>query len=235
MRASCCCYACQDYVTHPTVLSELFPARTAQRDCRATSKVNRVKNVRIASCTFVFTTFFTENSPYYDHPPRLSPTSSAKITRQNRPNGRERPRHLTDAASRRTWGRSRLRVGEIAPHVLAAKEFCQTTYMRRHIQLVRQGCKGDDPLALLKSQPKQPKSTTIQIRVEEEVKLRLDKYAEFIDSSAAYVITEALKLLFNKDGEFKSWLGQHAHNSEGQRHTSKAAISKGESVQLALN
>ncbi len=75
---------------------------------------------------------------------------------------------------------------------------------------------------------------TIQIRVEEDVKLRLDKYAEFIDSSAAYVVTEALKLLFNKDGEFKAWLGQHTHNSEAQRHTSKAAISKGESIQLAL-
>jgi len=85
-------------------------------------------------------------------------------------------------------------------------------------------------LPLLKSQPKQPKSATIQIRVEEDVKLRLDKYAEFIDSSAAYVVTEALKLLFNKDAEFKSWLGQRTDNSDTQRHTSKLAISKGEFV-----
>jgi len=133
-------------------------------------------------------------------------------------------------------GRSRLRVQEIERHISAAKEFCQTACMRCRMQLVRQDCmsKGDDHLPLLKAQPKQPKSATIQIRVEEDVKLRLDKYAEFIDSSAAYVVTEALKLLFNKDGEFKSWLGQHAHNSEAQHHTSKAAISKGESVQLAL-
>jgi predicted transcriptional regulator len=94
--------------------------------------------------------------------------------------------------------------------------------------------KGDEYLPLLKAQSKQPKSATIQIRVEEDIKLRLDKYAEFIDSSPAYVVTEALKLLFHKDGEFKSWLGQHTNNSETQRHTSKAAISKGESVQLAL-
>ena len=67
-------------------------------------------------------------------------------------------------------------------------------------------------MPILKAQPKQPKSATIQIRVEEDVKLRLDKYAEFIDSSPAYVVTEALKLLFNKDGEFKSWLGQHTNN-----------------------
>ena len=108
--------------------------------------------------------------------------------------------------------------------------------MRRRIQVVRQDCmmKGDEYLPLLKAQPKQPKSAAIQVRVEEDVKLRLDKYAEFIDSSPAYVVTEALKLLFNKDGEFKSWLGQHADNSEAERHTSKAAISKGESVQAAL-
>ena len=89
-------------------------------------------------------------------------------------------------------------------------------------------------MSLLKAQPKQPKSATIQIRVEEDIKLRLDKYAEFIDSSPAYVVTEALKLLFHKDAEFKSWLGKHTNNTETQRHTSKAASSKGESVQLAL-
>jgi len=94
--------------------------------------------------------------------------------------------------------------------------------------------KGDEYLPLLKAQPKQPKSATIQIRVEEDVKLRLDKYAEFIDSSPAYVVIEALKLLFHKDGEFKSWLGQHTNNFETQPRTSKAASSKGESAQLAL-
>ncbi len=67
-------------------------------------------------------------------------------------------------------------------------------------------------MPLLKAPPKQPKSATIQIRVEEDVRLKLDKYAEFIASSPAYVVTEALKLLFKKDGEFKSWLGQHTKN-----------------------
>ena len=112
------------------------------------------------------------------------------------------------------WGHSRLLLLEIAARVLAAKDLCQTDCMRHRIRLVRQDCmmKGDEYLPLLKAQPKQPKSATIQIRVEEDVKLRLDKYAEFIDSSSAYVVTEALKLLFNKDGEFKSWLGQHSNN-----------------------
>ena len=89
-------------------------------------------------------------------------------------------------------------------------------------------------MPILKAQPKQSKSATIQIRVAEDVKLRLDKYAEFIDSSPAYVVTEALKLLFHKDREFKSWLGRLDHDSETQRRSAKVAISKGESAQLAL-
>ena len=92
------------------------------------------------------------------------------------------------------------RVHETDPRV------CQT----RSLTICMQ--KGEEYLPLLKAPPKQPKSATIQIRVEEDVKLRLEKYAEFIDSSPAYVVTEALKLLFKKDEEFKSWLGQHTNN-----------------------
>lgn len=56
----------------------------------------------------------------------------------------------------------------------------------------------------------------IQARVEESVKFQLDKYAEFIDSSPSYVITEALKLLFKRDEEFKHWLDQYPSNGDGQ-------------------
>ena len=66
-------------------------------------------------------------------------------------------------------------------------------------------------MAIIKAPPKQPKAVTIQARVEESVKAQLDRYAEFIDSSTSYVITEALKLLFKRDDEFKAWLGQHAN------------------------
>jgi hypothetical protein len=52
----------------------------------------------------------------------------------------------------------------------------------------------------------------IQVRVEENVKLNLDKYAEFIGGNQAYVVSEALKLLFKKDEEFKRWLVQYANN-----------------------
>ncbi len=67
-------------------------------------------------------------------------------------------------------------------------------------------------MAIIKAPPKQPKSVTIQARVEESVKTQLDRYAKFIDSTPSYVITEALKLLFKRDDEFKVWRGQHTND-----------------------
>jgi hypothetical protein len=69
------------------------------------------------------------------------------------------------------------------------------------------------PLSILKSPPKQPKSVTIQARVEESLKTQLELYAEFIDASPSYVISEALKLLFRKDDDFRRWADQHSNNT----------------------
>jgi hypothetical protein len=71
-------------------------------------------------------------------------------------------------------------------------------------------------LSILKAPPKQPKAVAIQARVEERVKTQLELYAEFLDASPSYVITEALKLLFRKDEEFKRWSSEHDtnHNCE---------------------
>ena len=67
-------------------------------------------------------------------------------------------------------------------------------------------------MALLKAPSKQPKTSTLQVRLEEEVRHNLDRYAEFIDANPSYVVSEALKLLFKKDDEFKRWAGQHAND-----------------------
>jgi predicted transcriptional regulator len=72
-------------------------------------------------------------------------------------------------------------------------------------------------LSLLKSPPKQPKAVTVQARVEESVKTQLELYAEFIDASPSYVITEALKLLFRKDEDFKHWADQHTNNHNDEK------------------
>lgn len=71
-------------------------------------------------------------------------------------------------------------------------------------------------MPILKSAPRPPKNETLQLRVEEEVKSKLGRYAEFIDSSESYVVSEALKLLFKKDDEFKAWLAARAKNGEPQ-------------------
>ena len=72
-------------------------------------------------------------------------------------------------------------------------------------------------MAILKSPSKQPKTTTLQVRLEEEVRRNLDRYAEFIDANPSYVVSEALKLLFRKDVEFKRWAGQHTSNHNQQQ------------------
>ena len=71
-------------------------------------------------------------------------------------------------------------------------------------------------MAIIKAPPKQPKSVTIQARVEESVKAQLDQYARFIDSTPSYIITEALKVLFKRDDEFKAWLSQHANHQNAE-------------------
>jgi hypothetical protein len=85
--------------------------------------------------------------------------------------------------------------------------------------------KRRSPLSILKSPPKQPKAVTVQARVEESVKTQLELYAEFIDASTSYVITEALKLLFRKDEEFKRWAGQHT-NDYSQEQIKGEALTK---------
>src|SRR5713226_3738630 len=80
-------------------------------------------------------------------------------------------------------------------------------------------------LALLKAPSKQPKTTTLQVRLEEEVRRNLDRYAEFIDANGSYVVSEALKLLFRKDEDFKRWSAQHTIN-HNQEQTKGDALTK---------
>jgi predicted transcriptional regulator len=79
-------------------------------------------------------------------------------------------------------------------------------------------------MAILKSPPRPPKNETLQIRVDEQIKAKLHKYAEFIDSSESYVVSEALKMLFRKDDEFKSWLQEQLHNGNALQNVEHAAI-----------
>jgi len=69
-------------------------------------------------------------------------------------------------------------------------------------------------LSILKPPPKQPKTVTIQARVEESVKTQLELYAEFIDASPSY---QALKLPFRKDDDFRRWADQHTNNHNNEK------------------
>jgi len=62
-------------------------------------------------------------------------------------------------------------------------------------------------MPILKSPPKVAKNETLQLRVEEEIKMKLRSYAEFLNSSESYVVSEALKLLFRKDSDFTRGTG----------------------------
>jgi hypothetical protein len=90
-------------------------------------------------------------------------------------------------------------------------------------------------MAILKAPPKQPTTTVVQLRLDEEARSTLTRYAEYLECSPSHVVTEALRLVHRKDKEFQSWLsGQHTNESEGRRHPQKASTSKGESFQLQL-
>ena len=80
---------------------------------------------------------------------------------------------------------------------------------------------------ILKAPPKQSKTTVVQLRLDDDARERLTKYAEFLDCSPSHVVTEALKHVCRKDREFQCWLsGQQAKTSE--------PIKKEEAFQLEL-
>lgn len=91
-------------------------------------------------------------------------------------------------------------------------------------------------MALLKAPPKLPKTTVVQLRLDDEARSTLTKYTEYLECSPSHVVTEALKLIYRKDKDFQTWLsGQHTKTSEPtSKPVSKGTSAKGESFQLEL-
>jgi hypothetical protein len=82
-------------------------------------------------------------------------------------------------------------------------------------------------MPVLKAPPKQPKTTVVQLRLDEDARTTLTRYAEYLECSPSHVVTEALKLVYRKDKDFQAWLAdQHTKVSEPS--------SKGETLQLTL-
>ncbi|MGH7743985.1 MAG: hypothetical protein ACREQ5_04095 [Candidatus Dormibacteria bacterium] len=53
------------------------------------------------------------------------------------------------------------------------------------------------------------KNETIQLRVSQNLKYRLTRYAEFLHATTSYIMSEALNRIFEKDRDFKTWLEEH--------------------------
>lgn len=82
-------------------------------------------------------------------------------------------------------------------------------------------------MPVLKAPPKQLKTTVVQLRLDEEARTTLARYAEYLECSPSHVVTEALKLIHRKDKGFQTWLsGEHTKTSEPTK--------KEESFQLEL-
>ena len=70
-------------------------------------------------------------------------------------------------------------------------------------------------MAILKAPPAEPKNETLQLRVSQDLKIRLMRYAEFIHANASYVVTAALERLFRKDAEFQEFLASYKPGKSG--------------------
>ena len=70
-------------------------------------------------------------------------------------------------------------------------------------------------MPILKAPPAEPKNDTLQLRVSQDLKFRLMRYAEFIHANASYVVTAALERLFRKDAEFQEFLASYTPEKSG--------------------
>ena len=70
-------------------------------------------------------------------------------------------------------------------------------------------------MPILKAPPAEPKNETLQLRVSQDLKFRLMRYAEFIHANASYVVTAALERLFHKDAEFQEFLASYKPEESG--------------------
>ncbi len=79
-------------------------------------------------------------------------------------------------------------------------------------------------MAILKAPPAQPKNETLHLRVSQDLKFRLMRYAEFSDASASYVVSAALERLFHKDAEFQEYLAAYRPPESGDHSGEEKAL-----------
>jgi predicted transcriptional regulator len=67
-------------------------------------------------------------------------------------------------------------------------------------------------MALIPAQPSIQKET-LSLRLDRAIHERLKQYAAFLHSPKDYIISQALRRLFEKDHEFAKWLRAHDNGS----------------------
>ncbi len=185
-------------------------------ETRRRKKVNQVKTVGITVCTLRTATSSPDALQTQFILRRLQRPLLRKSPRKKGHVGRERPHFFCRrSAQKLSGGRSRPRGHFALTYCVIARGGPENLSDRMSDILYEHERRS--PLSILKSPSKQPKAVTVQARVEESVKTQLELYAEFIDASTSYVITEALKLLFRKDEEFKRWSSNHANNHNHEK------------------
>ena len=79
-------------------------------------------------------------------------------------------------------------------------------------------------MSILKAPPAEPKNETLQLRVSQDLKFRLMRYAEFIHANASYVVAAALERLFRKDAEFQKYLASYRPPESGNHSGEEKAL-----------
>ena len=80
-------------------------------------------------------------------------------------------------------------------------------------------------MPILKAPPAEPKNETLQLRVSQDLKFKLMRYAEFIHANASYVVTAALERLFRKDVEFQEFVASYKPEKSGD-HSGEHSTSR---------
>ena len=78
-------------------------------------------------------------------------------------------------------------------------------------------------MPVLKAPPQQPKNETLQLRVPQDIKLRLTRYADFIHASPSFIVVQLLERLFRKDAEFEAYLAAYKPPESKQVEDPKTA------------
>lgn len=70
-------------------------------------------------------------------------------------------------------------------------------------------------MSILKAPPEQQKNVTLQVRIDERLKAQLAQYVEFLKATESYVVSEALRHVFDRDKTFKEWVERRTTNTGG--------------------